>query len=231
MVDTKKSSGRLRLKLIEATNITGRKSLKEDIYACVSVDGVIQYTSKNSKSKWDEQFDIQINNGIEVEIKVCEKGGLLLSLIWFRLEDLILDLEQKYTKERTLNTEVADTWLDLEPSGQLAIKINFITGNHSPSFANKVFRRDAVQKIYPRNGHRYIARQFYQVMQCTICNDFLGRQGYQCTCKIIIHLACSNTVHPNCYSRVVTKCITLDSMITVFAKLKGRPLIKILDNF
>ena len=48
---------------------------------------------------------------------------------------------------------------------------------------DRVFRRDAVQKIYPRNGHRFVAQQFYQVLQCSVCNEFMSKADYQCQCK------------------------------------------------
>ena len=79
----------------------------------------------------------------------------------------------------------------------------------------KIFRRVEVQKVYPRNGHRYVARLFYQVMQCTVCSEFLGRNGYQCT-------SCNNTIHTGCYHRQVTKCIPLDRMADTEDKNTGQ---------
>jgi hypothetical protein len=210
-----KVSGRLRMKLIEAVNITGRKSNRDDIVATISIDGVVKYNSKPTKTKWDEQFEIQVERGLELEIKVSEKGGQILALIWFRLHDLAADLDLKYGKARLLNLDVADTWLDLEPSGQILLKLNFVPVQRTTTAKDRVFRRDAVQKVYPRNGHRYVARQFYQVMQCTICGEFLGRQGYQCT-------SCTNTIHPRCYNRVITKCIPLDDMPNATDKNTGQ---------
>jgi hypothetical protein len=210
-----KVSGRLRMKLIEAVNITGRKSNRDDIVATISIDGVVKYNSKPTKTKWDEQFEIQVERGLELEIKVSEKGGQILALIWFRLQDLAEDLDLKYGKARLLNLDVADTWLDLEPSGQILLKLNFVPVQRTTTAKDRVFRRDAVQKVYPRNGHRYVARQFYQVMQCTICGEFLGRQGYQCT-------SCTNTIHPRCYNRVITKCIPVDDMPNATDKNTGQ---------
>ncbi|KAJ3304883.1 Serine/threonine kinase [Kappamyces sp. JEL0829] len=210
-----RKTGRLKLKLVEAVNITGRKSLKDEIICQVSIDGVVKFQSKPSKGKWDEQTDIQVDRGLELEIKVTEKNGTILALIWFRLADLVEDLDGKLGSERASNLEVPDTWLDLEPSGQILLKVNFTQASRAMTARDKVFRRDAVQKVYPRNGHRYFARQFYQVMQCTICSEFLGRQGYQCS-------SCNNTIHPRCYNRVVTKCITLDSMADASDKNTGQ---------
>jgi hypothetical protein len=176
-------TGKLKLKMIEAVNITGRKSLKDDIICVISLDGIAKVTTKPSKSKWDEQFEIQIDRGQELEFKVCDRNNTILALIWFRLADLVEDLNEKLGKDRGFGLEnTPDTWLDLEPSGQLAFKVNFAPISRAATARNKIFRRDAVQKVYPRNGHRYFARQFYQVMQCTVCAEFLGRQGYQCSC-------------------------------------------------
>jgi hypothetical protein len=193
------------MKLIEAVNITGRKSLKDEIVCYISIDGILKFQSKPSKAKWDEVIDVQVDRGLELEIKVAEKNGTILALIWFRLNDLVDDLNDKLGMERPENLEVPDTWLDLEPSGQVLFKVNFVQASRAKTTKDKVFRRDAVQKVYPRNGHRYFARQFYQVMQCSICSEFLGRQGYQCS-------SCNNTIHPRCYNRAVTKCIPIDSM-------------------
>ena len=165
---TGRMTGRLKLKLIEAVNITGRKSLKDDIVCVISVDGIAKVTTKPTKAKWDEIVDIQIDRGQELEFKVCDKiTNNLLALIWFRLSDLVDDLDEKLGKNRGQGLDNApDTWLDLEPSGQLSFKVNFIPVSRAATTRNKIFRRDAVQKVYPRNGHRYFARQFYQVMQC-----------------------------------------------------------------
>ncbi|KAI8894225.1 kinase-like domain-containing protein [Globomyces pollinis-pini] len=208
-------TGRLRMKLCEAIHITDRKSARDDIVATVAIDGVVKFTTRPSKSRWDEIVDVQVDRGLEIEIKVFERSGQLLALIWFKIKDLMEDLDVKYGKARTLSQDIAEYSVDLEPSGQLIIKPNFIPVTRAATGKDKIFRREAVQKIYFRNGHRYVARQFYQVMQCTICNEFLGRQGYQCT-------SCNNTVHPRCYERVITKCIPLEDMATAADKNTGQ---------
>jgi hypothetical protein len=168
---------------MEAVNITLRKSLKEDITASISLDGALKYVTRPSRLRWDETIDVQIDHGNEIEIQVNERDGMILGLIWFKLADLVSDLDEKFGKARQLNMDMPDTVLDLQPSGQISMKINFISASKEVAAKGPIFRRDAVQKVYPRNGHRYIARQFYQVMQCTICTEFLGRTGYQCVCK------------------------------------------------
>lgn len=186
--------------------------MKDEVIAYVSVDGIVKLQTKPSRAKWDEIFEMQIDRGLELEIKVTEKNGTPLALCWFKFNDLCEDLEMKIGDSKGAGLEVPDTWLDLEPSGQILFKVNFLTATRAATTKDRVFRREAVQKVYPRNGHRYFARQFYQVMKCSVCNEFLGRQGYQCQ-------SCNNTIHPKCYSRVVTKCIPVDSMADVFTIL------------
>lgn len=68
-----------------------------------------------------------------------------------------------------------------------------------------------MQKLYPRNDHKFAATQFYNVMQCAVCTEFMSGQGYQCT-------GCQYACHPRCYTRVITKCITEDT----YKKLKSQ---------
>ena len=206
---TKKVSGRMKIRLSDALNITTKKSPKEEIIATVVVDGQIMHTTKPAKIKWDENVEFQVGRASEMEILIKEKDGRLLALFWFRLADLALDLDQKHGIDRPKNFEVQEGIYDLEPCGQIHLKLNFAPLERTGKDAQqKIFRRVEVQKVYPRNGHRYVARLFYQVMQCTVCMEFLGRNGYQC-------ISCNNTIHTGCYHRQVTKCIPLDRMADV----------------
>lgn len=193
------------MKLISVSNLTDRKSIKDDIYASLSVDGITKYTTKLTKTKWDEQFEISLEKAHEVEIVIREKDGALLGLLWFKLRDLEDDLSIRYPNRPRAIADTQDLLMDLEPSGQLALKLNFATLQRTVTHQDKVFRRNPVQKVYPRNGHLFNAKEFYQVLKCALCNEFLGLQGYQCDC-------CSYTIHPRCYERVITKCIPLDQI-------------------
>ncbi len=141
----------------------------------ISVDGDVKYTTKPTKTRWDEPADIQVDNGSEIEIYICDKSGQILALTWFRIKDFI---EYKRVSKVSSNQELI---LSTEPSGTLSFQLKFIQSN-TVTEKDKLFRRDAVQKVYPKNGHRYVAKQFYQVMNCTICSEFILRKGYQCTC-------------------------------------------------
>jgi hypothetical protein len=67
-------------------------------------------------------------------------------------------------------------------------------------------RREAVKKrkdeVHEMNGHKFVQRQFYQLMLCAFCSEFLlNTVGYQCE-------DCQFTCHRKCYEKVVTKCIS-----------------------
>ncbi|KAJ3401423.1 Serine/threonine kinase [Chytriomyces hyalinus] len=99
---------------------------------------------------------------------------------------------------------VADLWLDLEPGGRIAIKLTFVAMAGKLHRRNKTIVRHApVQKVFPKKGHKFAPTQFYHVMKCAVCCDFLvSSQGYQCQ-------ACKYTCHKKCQPRVFSKCITL----------------------
>jgi hypothetical protein len=67
-------------------------------------------------------------------------------------------------------------------------------------------RQGAVRKrkeeIHEMNGHKFVQKQFYQLILCAFCNEFLlNALGYQCE-------DCRYTCHKKCYEKVVTKCIS-----------------------
>jgi hypothetical protein len=79
-------------------------------------------------------------------------------------------------------------------------------------------RQGAVRKrkgeVHEMNGHKFLQRQFYQLMLCAFCNDFLlNALGYQCE-------DCRYTCHKKCYEKVVTKCISKSNTgVSVFCVL------------
>lgn len=189
-----------------ASNLTERKSLRDEIIAVVSVDGIVKAATRGTKTKWDESFDIPLEKALEVEISIFEKNGPIVGLIWFKLIDLEEDLSIRNAKNNGVDVPQA-ICLELEPSGRLLTKINLVQSSKKKS-QKDIFRRNNVAKVYPRNGHLFITKEFYQVLKCAICNEFLGRRGYQCE-------NCCYTVHPKCYNRVITKCIPLNKISQV----------------
>nr|GAT50629.1 protein kinase C1 [Mycena chlorophos] len=106
--------------------------------------------------------------------------------------------------------EGIDAWFAVEPAGALLLHLNFVKENvrKRPMDAplGGLGRQGAVRKrkdeIHEMNGHKFIQRQFYQLMLCAFCSEFLlNAAGYQCE-------DCRYTCHKKCYEKVVTKCIS-----------------------
>ena len=122
-------------------------------------------------------------------------------------------------------SEGIDALFAVEPAGAIGLQLNF--GNCIPFFNMMSYsyflavkenvrkrpldgpqglgRQGAVRKrkdeVHEMNGHKFVQRQFYQLMLCAFCNDFLlNMLGYQCE-------DCRYTCHKKCYEKVVTKCI------------------------
>ncbi|KAG6896271.1 hypothetical protein C0992_009394 [Termitomyces sp. T32_za158] len=107
-------------------------------------------------------------------------------------------------------TDGIDAWFSVEPAGAIALRLNFIKENvrKRPLDAplGGLGRQGAVRKrkgeVHVMNGHKFVQQQFYQLMLCAFCGDFLlNALGYQCE-------DCRYTCHKKCYEKVVTKCIS-----------------------
>ncbi|CAA7261465.1 unnamed protein product [Cyclocybe aegerita] len=103
-----------------------------------------------------------------------------------------------------------DAWFAVEPAGAIALQLNFVKENVRKRPLDGPLgglgRQGAVRKrkgeVHVMNGHKFVQRQFYQLMLCAFCNDFLlNALGYQCE-------DCRYTCHKKCYEKVVTKCIS-----------------------
>lgn len=263
-------SGDLHVRFIAASGIPNRKSNKSELYGTVKVDGVNKAQTKPHRNKWNEDFSIPVNKAQEVEVGVYEKGGSLLSLLWFKLSDLedAITLSKKqsfFSKSNTVmghsstlkgkskNTsglasrsstfkgfasfsershsranestnsistisqpetttvfsDGFECWLELEPSGYILLRLGFIPSSNKikKGAGDGLHRRRAVQKIFPKQGHKLAQKQFYQVMKCAVCNDFLmSGKGYQCQ-------LCVFTCHQKCQNKIMYKCIAKDSSL------------------
>ncbi|KAG9227235.1 hypothetical protein CCMSSC00406_0004226 [Pleurotus cornucopiae] len=108
-----------------------------------------------------------------------------------------------------------DAWFAVEPAGAIALHLNFIKENVRKRTMDGgplggLGRQGAVRKrkgeVHEMNGHKFVQQQFYQLMLCAFCGDFLlNALGYQCE-------DCRYTCHKKCYEKVVTKCISKSTM-------------------
>ncbi|KAF3932256.1 Phototropin-1 [Dactylella cylindrospora] len=100
-----------------------------------------------------------------------------------------------------------DAWFVLEPVGQIHLQLSFVKYNKNKRpFDVGLNRKGAVRKqkeeIHETYGHKFVQQQFYNIMRCALCGDFLKYAvGYQCA-------DCKYTCHKKCYPKVVTKCIS-----------------------
>ncbi|KAF2746516.1 hypothetical protein M011DRAFT_494988 [Sporormia fimetaria CBS 119925] len=100
-----------------------------------------------------------------------------------------------------------DAWFSLEPVGRVHLTLSFVKHNKNKQpFDLGLGRKGAIRQrkedIHEQYGHKFVQHQFYNIMRCALCGDFLKyAAGMQCS-------DCRYTCHKKCYSKVVTKCIT-----------------------
>lgn len=122
--------------------------------------------------------------------------------------------------ENDSKTIQINTWLNLEPAGQILVSLSF---DKSQSGRKPIItglgRQGAIrqkkEEVFDQHGHQFVQKQFYNIMCCSLCGEFLRYTGFQCQdCRLLCH--------KKCYQKVVTKCIL--KSITDFdeAKLNHR---------
>lgn len=95
------------------------------------------------------------------------------------------------------------SWFDITNVCHFLVKENV---RKRPLDARGLGRQGAVRQrkgeVHEMNGHKFVQRQFYQIILCAFCSEFLlNATGYQCE-------DCRYTCHKKCYEKVVTKCIS-----------------------
>ncbi|VEU22502.1 DEKNAAC103385 [Brettanomyces naardenensis] len=101
-------------------------------------------------------------------------------------------------------------WFELEPSGQILVTVGFVKSekaSESNAF-NGLGRHGAIrqrkEEVTEYHGHKFVQKQFYNIMCCAVCGDFLRYSGFQCE-------DCRFLCHKKCYKNVITKCISKSS--------------------
>lgn len=100
-----------------------------------------------------------------------------------------------------------DGWFNLEPTGQIQLEMSFNKSNHDKrtvdlGLGRKGAVRQRKEEVHEMYGHKFVQHQFYNIMRCALCGDFLKYSaGMQCE-------DCKYTCHTKCYTSVVTKCIS-----------------------
>ncbi|EEB06734.1 AGC/PKC protein kinase Pck1 [Schizosaccharomyces japonicus yFS275] len=115
-------------------------------------------------------------------------------------------------KTRKLLSQV---WLSLEPAGQICVSLEFTkkVPNSKVISDNGLGRQGAIRQnkeevISDFLGHSFVLRQFYQIMRCAVCADFLkDGSGLQCA-------ECSYTCHRRCLMKTINRCIAKTHSVT-----------------
>ncbi len=100
-----------------------------------------------------------------------------------------------------------EAWFAVEPAGAIYLHLNFIKQNvRKRPYDARLGRQGAFRKrkedVAEINGHKFVSRQFYQVLRCALCGEFLlNAAGSQCE-------DCRYACHKKCAQKVVTKCIS-----------------------
>jgi hypothetical protein len=100
-----------------------------------------------------------------------------------------------------------DAWFALEPTGAVHLTISFQKqAKDRRPFDVGLNRKGAIrqrkEEVHEMYGHKFVQQQFYNIMRCALCGDFLKYSaGMQCE-------DCKYTCHTKCYTSVVTKCIS-----------------------
>lgn len=94
----------------------------------------------------------------------------------------------------------------MDPSRAILIRSTAKQSNNRRPFDLGLNRKGAVrqrkEEVQEQYGHKFVVQQFYSIMRCALCGDFLKYSaGMQCE-------DCKYTCHSKCYSKVVTKCIS-----------------------
>ncbi|KAG9298244.1 hypothetical protein G9A89_002732 [Geosiphon pyriformis] len=122
---------------------------------------------------------------------------------------------------QAVQSDGIDAWFEVEPVGQIWLKINFVKENARTRPADAGLGRQGALRIrkdiHEQNGHKFIQQIFYQIMKCAYCEELFANEGYQCDdCKL--------TCHKRCYLKIVTKCISRSNseMDTDYKQLNHR---------
>ncbi|POR39132.1 Protein kinase C-like protein, partial [Tolypocladium paradoxum] len=106
-----------------------------------------------------------------------------------------------------VNVGPIDGWFNLEPTGQIQLQFSFVKQSKDRrqvdlGLGRKGAVRQRKEEVHEMYGHKFVQHQFYNIMRCALCGDFLKYSaGMQCE-------DCKYTCHTKCYPSVVTKCIS-----------------------
>ncbi|SNX86869.1 probable protein kinase C [Melanopsichium pennsylvanicum] len=261
-------SGTLQISIRSARDIDhapvprGTRSVRESTVVIKVEDTPRARTHPSRNERWQEDFEIPVDNANELEVTVYDKIGsahpVPVGMLWIRISDIVEEQRKKKFGQvpdasqhghgpsegwvtadsvqlragggpyapgtgqasdgGAYNTPAGapvpngpsdgvEAWFAIEPAGAIYLQLNFIKQNvRKRPYDARLGRQGAFRKrkedIAEINGHKFVSRQFYQVLRCALCGEFLlNAAGSQCE-------DCRYTCHKKCAQKVVTKCIS-----------------------
>ena len=123
-------------------------------------------------------------------------------------------LHSSNTMNQTVMQQAKETgmegWFTVEPTGAIYLRLDFTKQNvtkrpYDTGLGRHGAMRKRPEEVSVVNGHKFVPRQFYQVIRCALCGELLlNAAGSQCQ-------DCNYTCHKKCAQKVVTKCISKTS--------------------
>ncbi|PWN50305.1 hypothetical protein IE53DRAFT_387399 [Violaceomyces palustris] len=257
-------SGTLQISVKSARDIDhapiprGSRSVRESTVVIKVEDTPRARTHPSRSDRWQEDFEIPVDNANELEVTVYDKIGsahpVPVGMLWIRISDIVEEQRKKKFGQvgggpeggaiandgwvtadgvqhsggnapgsssgleiggfngstgnpaGPLNDGV-EAWFAVEPAGAIFLRVNFIKQNvRKRPYDARLGRQGAFRKrkqdVSEINGHKFVSRQFYQVLRCALCGEFLlNAAGSQCE-------DCRYMCHKKCAQKVVTKCIS-----------------------
>jgi hypothetical protein len=225
-------TGNLSVKIQSAKNLFRLNN--DELYVSVRVDGFTKQQTKPTKTdRWLEEFEMMVEKANELELIVygtrSGNNPVPIGIFWIPIREIAeavrtgafnqggwmnyndtMKSEQGVNIQQTIdNGNFVESWFTLEPIGQLELKLGFTKANRPLRTHSKLGRQGAVKKkkeqIIQHNGHNFVIKQFYNIMTCALCNEFLMRgSGFQCE-------DCGFFCHKKCGPQVLFKCISKTS--------------------
>ncbi|KXS20855.1 hypothetical protein M427DRAFT_119397 [Gonapodya prolifera JEL478] len=204
--------GHLSCAVLAVLGLPNRKQ-GSDLYAVVRVDQQeCGRTRPERLGVWkDEVLETNVERALEVEVSIMEQtyanvhysgqqAPTVQGIVWFHISDLVAELSLRGAGKNGMLV-----WLELEPSGQVLLKLNFAAyaqrakGAVSP-LLGMVNRRAPIKKVYVKRGHKFVPKLSSTSIKCATCGDFFYT-GYVCE-------ECRYACHKDCADKIIAKCIS-----------------------